>query len=73
MWELPAGRASVEEARDLLLDEGFEAKVQVLTDDDGSRLRIQTEVLSDDVDEQNARVAEISEELADLAGVTSPR
>jgi preprotein translocase subunit SecF len=69
VWELPQGETSVEDARDLLLDEGYEAKVQLLTDDEGSRLRIQTEVLSDDVTEQNARVAAISEELADLAGV----
>ena len=69
VWELPAGAASVEEARDLLLDEGFEAKVQTLSDDSGTRLRIQTEVLSDDETEQNERVAAISERLAGLAGI----
>jgi preprotein translocase subunit SecF len=69
VWELPAGQASVEDARDLLLDEGFEAKVQTLSDDSGTRLRIQTEVLSEDETEQNARVAEISDRLAGLAGL----
>jgi preprotein translocase subunit SecF len=69
VWELPQGQASVEEARSLLLDEGFEAKVQTLSDDDGVRLRIQTETLSDDETEQNARVSEISGRLATLAGI----
>jgi preprotein translocase subunit SecF len=69
VWELPAGEASVEEARDLLLDEGFEAKVQTLSDDSGTRLRIQTEVLSEDETEQNERVGAISERLAGLAGI----
>jgi preprotein translocase subunit SecF len=69
VWELPQGQTSVEGARDLLLDEGFEAKVQTLSDDDGVRLRIQTETLSDDETEQNARVSEISTRLATLAGI----
>lgn len=69
VWELPEGSASVESARDLLLNEGYEAKVQTLTDEDGTRLRIQTEVLSDDETEQNTKVTEISTKLADLSGV----
>lgn len=69
LWQLPVGEASIESARDLLADEGFDAKVQTLTDEEGVRLRVQTETLDDDETVQNERVIEISERLAELAGV----
>jgi preprotein translocase subunit SecF len=46
VWEVPAGEASVEEARDVMAEEGVpEAKVQSLTTGDDERLRVQAEEL----------------------------
>jgi preprotein translocase subunit SecF len=64
VWELPAGTASVEDARELMADEGVpEAKVQSLTAGDDERLRIQSEELPE------ADRNEIAAALAELTGV----
>jgi preprotein translocase subunit SecF len=64
VWEVPAGEASVEDARELMADEGVaEAKVQTLTADDETRLRIQAEELPE------AERDRIAEALAGLTGV----
>jgi preprotein translocase subunit SecF len=66
VWELPAGEASVDDARDLLADQGHpEAKVQTLTAGDAQRLRVQTEELPE------SERDEIADALAELTGVGS--
>ena len=64
VWELPAGSASVDDARDLMEREGHpEAKVQTLTAGDENRLRVQAEELPE------AERDEIATSLAELTGV----
>ena len=64
VWELPAGSASVDDARDLMADEGVPgAKVQTLTAGEDRRIRVQAEELSE------ADRARVAAALAELTGV----
>jgi preprotein translocase subunit SecF len=64
VWEVPAGGASVTDARETLADEGLaDATVQSLTSADEEILRVEAEELPE---EERDRIAEV---LADLTGV----
>lgn len=59
---VPSESVSVEDAREVAADLGYDAKVQELTSDEGRRLRVQTEFL------EQAEELELRTELAELAG-----
>ena len=74
-WELPAGELDVEEARDVLADEGVvEADVQTLSDDDGERIRVQAErgeeVVTQDVATALAEAAGVQADAVDVQDVS---
>jgi preprotein translocase subunit SecF len=65
-WEVPSQTITADQARGALEDNGIEtvsAKIQTLTSDSGSRLRIQVG------DQPPATVTAVQQALADLAGV----
>jgi preprotein translocase subunit SecF len=65
VWEVPANGASVEDAREVMTDQGESgAKIQTVTDADGTeRLRVQ----SDATDQETT--SEVTRALAELGGV----
>ena len=64
VWEFPAGGASVEDVRSTMEDAGIpEAKIQTLESDEGVRIRVQSESLGVE------REQEVTEVLADSVGI----
>lgn len=65
-WEVPAGQVTEDQVRTILEDNGVEAdsaKIQTLTSDSGSRLRVQVG------DQSPAVVQQVQADLAEAAGV----
>jgi len=63
VWEVPAGSASIADARDTMASLGLsDATIQTLESDDGTLLRVETESLDQD------RSDEVTRDLADLTG-----
>lgn len=63
VWEVPAGDSTVEDIRTVMEEEGApEAKIQTLSSDDGTLIRVQTESLGVD------REREIADALAAATG-----
>lgn len=65
-WEVPSAQLSIDDARRILDEQGLDsssAKVQELTSDSGTRLRIQVG------DEEQATVVAVQQAFADAAGV----
>jgi len=68
VWELEAGGASVEDARDALQPLGFaDAKIQTLSSGDDERLRVSARP-EGDAEEREQQVSEVQEALAELTG-----
>ena len=68
VWEIDAGGASVEDARDVLEPLGFgDAKVQTLSGAESERLRISARP-EGDAQQREEQVAEVQEALAELTG-----
>jgi preprotein translocase subunit SecF len=65
-WEVPAGQVTEDEVRNILDDNGIEsdgAKIQTLTSDSGTRLRVQVG------DQSPAVVQQVQADFAEAAGV----